>query len=103
MEVKPLVLTGPLSRFHYLTLRKNQTRNFPKTAKLPHLVFHPSWISMERLFKEHHAITLDLVAMGCFFSGHTLCGMLIFPDHISKAKTRQHSAPTTVLPSIPNE
>lgn len=58
---------------------------------------------MERLFKEHHGITLDLVAMGCFFSGHTLCGMLIFPDHISKAKTRQHSAPTTVLPSIPNE
>lgn len=41
--------------------------------------------------------------MGCFFSTHTLCGMLVFLDHIRKATTRQHSALTTALQNVPNE
>lgn len=43
------------------------------------------------------------MAMGCFFSAHTLCGMLVFLDHIRKATTRQHSALTTALQNVPNE
>lgn len=41
--------------------------------------------------------------MACFFSTHTLCGMLVFPDHIRKATTRQHSALTTALQNVPKE
>ena len=41
--------------------------------------------------------------MGCFFSAHTLCGMLVFLDHIRKAATRQHSALTTALQNAPKE
>lgn len=41
--------------------------------------------------------------MGCFFSTHTLCGMLVFLDHIRRATTRQHSALTTALQNVPNE
>lgn len=41
--------------------------------------------------------------MGCFFSAHTLGGMLVFLDHIRKATTRQHSTLTTALQNVPNE
>lgn len=42
-------------------------------------------------------------AVGCSYSAHTLCGMLVFLDHIRKATTRQRGALTTALQSVPSE
>lgn len=43
------------------------------------------------------------MAVGCSYSAHTLCGMLVFLDHIRKATTRQRGALTTALQSVPSE
>ena len=42
-------------------------------------------------------------AVGCCYSAHTLCGMLVFLDHIRKAATRQRGALTTALQNVPSE
>lgn len=46
---------------------------------------------------------MDLNGSAELFSAHTLCGLLVFPDHIRKATTKQHSALTTARQSVPNE
>lgn len=75
--------------------KANQTRNFPKTAQLPCLVFHPS-----RRAPCHHS---GFNANEGVYLAHTLSAMLVFLGHICKAKTRQQRALTTALQSIPNE
>ena len=42
-------------------------------------------------------------AVECCYSAHTLCGMLVFLDHIRKAATRQRGALTTALQNVPSE
>lgn len=86
--------------FH--TGRKSITRKRPQTQPTSQPTPIPPR-SLRKVILEYHVISVDLNGSTELFPAHTLCGMLVFLDHIRKVTTRQHSALTMALQSVPNE
>lgn len=95
----------PFSSICHWTVEAKQTRKLPKAspcpAPSPCLPMPPGYL--RKVIFEHRVIAVDLSGSGSSLSAHTLCGMLVFLDHIRKATTSRHSALTTALQRAPNE